>query len=115
MTDHALAAFAVPPEKADNQSAASLENIEPEPPVAIVEPEPVTVVEQSPPPAQLEEITSTKVGVLHREALNAYRAQQLDKAIDLWDQALVLDPEFESARLYRSQAIELRQKLKTLN
>ncbi|MEH6569515.1 MAG: hypothetical protein V7709_10585 [Halioglobus sp.] len=52
---------------------------------------------------------------LHREALNAYRAQDLDKAIDLWDQLLVLAPDYESASIYRSQAVELRNKLTKLN
>jgi tetratricopeptide (TPR) repeat protein len=52
---------------------------------------------------------------LHREALNAYRAQDLDKAIGLWDQVLVLDPDHESARLYRSQSLELQEKLRKMN
>jgi len=52
---------------------------------------------------------------LHREALNAYRAQDLDKAIGLWDQVLVLDPDHESARLYRSQSLELQKKLRNMN
>ena len=52
---------------------------------------------------------------LHREALNAYRAQDLDKAIGLWDQLLELAPDYESASIYRSQAVELRNKLTKLN
>ena len=56
-----------------------------------------------------------EVEQLHREALNAYRAQDLDKAIGLWDQVLVLDPDHESARLYRSQSLELQKKLRNMN
>ena len=52
---------------------------------------------------------------LHRQALNAYRAQDLDKAIGLWDQLLELAPNYESASIYRSQAVELRNKLTKLN
>ena len=51
---------------------------------------------------------------LHREALNAYRAQDLDSAIALWDEALALDPEHPNAMLYRSQAIDLKRKLSDL-
>lgn len=56
-----------------------------------------------------------RLDTLYREALNAYRAQNLDKAIDLWGQVLAIDPEYENARLYQSQAIELRDKLTRIN
>ena len=52
---------------------------------------------------------------LHREALNAFRAQNLEKAINLWDQVLTLDPEHENAGLYRAQAVELQNRLRQLN
>lgn len=52
---------------------------------------------------------------LHREALNAFRAQNLEKAISLWDQVLTLDPEHENAGLYRAQAVELQNRLRQLN
>ena len=48
---------------------------------------------------------------LHREALNEFRAQNLDNAITLWDKVLLIDPGYEQARLYRSQAIGLKEKL----
>lgn len=48
---------------------------------------------------------------LHRQALNEFRAQNLDNAIKLWDKVLLIDPGYEQARLYRSQAIELKEKL----
>ena len=56
-----------------------------------------------------------QVETLHREALDAYRAQDLDKAIQLWDEVLRIDPDYERARLYRSQAAELREKLTRIN
>lgn len=59
--------------------------------------------------------TAADIDKLHRTALNAYRAQKLDKAIGLWDELLAANPEHESARLYRAQAIELKRKLSNLN
>ncbi len=41
--------------------------------------------------------------------------QDLDKAIGLWDELLELVPDYESASIYRSQAVELRNKLTKLN
>lgn len=52
---------------------------------------------------------------LHRKALDAYRAQDLDLAIELWDEVLTIDPSHESARLYRAQAVELQNRLRRLN
>ncbi|MDO8862670.1 LysM domain-containing protein [Haliea sp. E1-2-M8] len=52
---------------------------------------------------------------LHREALNAFRAHNLEQAISLWDQVLVLDPEHENAGLYRAQAVKLQNRLQQLN
>lgn len=52
---------------------------------------------------------------LHRRAINAYRAQDLDTAIELWDQILDADPSYEGARLYRSQALALKKRLNSLN
>jgi tetratricopeptide (TPR) repeat protein len=54
------------------------------------------------------------VEAMHREALNAYRAQNLTRAIALWDEVLIIDPDHENARLYRAQAIELQKKLRSL-
>ena len=51
---------------------------------------------------------------LHREAVLLYRNQNLDAAIQLWDQALVLDPDYSRARDYRSRAVELRERLEGL-
>jgi len=52
---------------------------------------------------------------LHRKALNAYRAQDLQRAIELWDEVLVIDSGHERARLYRTQALELQSRLRRLN
>ncbi len=91
------------------------EEPEPEPdpePAVAEEPEPVAP-EPEEPQFTAEELA--QIEALHKEALNAYRRQNLDKAIELWDEVLTLDPEYEQARLYRSQATSLKKKLSNLN
>ena len=51
----------------------------------------------------------------HREASSAYRRQELDLAIEKWNKVLEIDPQHSSAKLYRAQAIELKERLKKLN
>ena len=55
-----------------------------------------------------------KVDQMHLEALNAYRAQDLSRAIALWDEVLTIQPDHENARLYRAQALQLQQRLRDL-
>lgn len=55
------------------------------------------------------------VDAMHRRAINAYRAQDLDTAISLWNQILDADPSYEGARLYRSQALALNKRLKSFD
>lgn len=62
----------------------------------------------------LSELRSNTVPELHREAVILYRHQNLDEAIRLWDQALVIDPEFAPAHGYRTRAEELRRRLEAL-
>lgn len=50
----------------------------------------------------------------HQQAIVLYRDQHLDQAIALWDRVLVIDPEFEPAKIYRARAIELKRRLKQL-
>jgi len=46
-----------------------------------------------------------------REALQAYRRQNLDLAIKKWDQLLALDPTNQKAKLERERAVELKAKM----
>lgn len=118
LTDQARRAFAevaaqpaAPPQtETVPEQAESADASEPEP---VIEPEPEP--EPEPAPAPAPEQNTAVADSLYREGLNAYRAQDLDRAIALWDQVLVLEPEHENARLYRAQAVELREKLSTLN
>lgn len=51
------------------------------------------------------------VAQLHDQALIHYRDQQLDEAIQLWQQVQQLAPEFESAQIYLERALALRARL----
>jgi tetratricopeptide (TPR) repeat protein len=51
----------------------------------------------------------------HREASSAFRRQELDLAIEKWDMVLKVNPDHSSAKLYRAQALELKEKLYNLN
>tara|TARA_R110000751_G_scaffold116604_2_gene216654 strand:- start:468898 stop:470097 length:1200 start_codon:yes stop_codon:yes gene_type:complete len=51
----------------------------------------------------------------HREASSAFRRQELDLAIQKWDMVLKVNPDHSSAKLYRAQALELKEKLNKLN
>lgn len=68
-----------------------------------------------PPTEPLEPAAVIDVDALHRQAINAYRAQDLDTAISIWNQVLEVDPSYEGARLYRSQALALRKRLNSFN
>jgi LysM repeat protein len=46
-----------------------------------------------------------------REALQAYHRQNLDLAIEKWDQILKLDPGNQKAKLERERAVELKRKM----
>jgi tetratricopeptide (TPR) repeat protein len=48
----------------------------------------------------------------HEQAVVLYRDQKLDSAIALWDRVLAIDPGFEPAVIYRTRALELKQRLK---
>lgn len=129
LTETAIAAFAVDddPEAMAREVAARAEaaaaaaaaaTVAEESAEAAVEAETETLTEVLPQPAlvpMVVEAPGVNPADLHREALNAFRAQNLEKAINLWDQVLELDPEHENAELYRAQAVELQNRLQQLN
>lgn len=63
---------------------------------------------------QIANLRASAVETMHRDALTEYKKQNLDKAIDLWDHVLELLPSHQSARLYRSRAIDLKTRLQQL-
>lgn len=50
----------------------------------------------------------------HREASMAFRAQELDTAISIWDRVLEIDENHANAKVYRAQALELKDRLSSL-
>jgi tetratricopeptide (TPR) repeat protein len=48
----------------------------------------------------------------HERAIVLYRDQQLDQAIVLWNRLLAIAPDYEPAVIYRTRALELKQRLK---
>ncbi|MDW2983285.1 LysM peptidoglycan-binding domain-containing protein [Rhodanobacter sp. KK11] len=48
----------------------------------------------------------------HERAIVLYRDQQLDQAIALWERILAIAPDYEPATVYRTRALELKQRLK---
>lgn len=63
------------------------------------------------PEVGVEATNANRVLDLHRQALRAYRAQDLDSAIALWNEVLEFDPNHERARLYKAQALEMQRRL----
>ena len=55
-----------------------------------------------------------RVQKYHEAALVAYRKQDLDNAIALWNKALAIDPNYEPALGYRARAQELQRRLNQL-
>ena len=51
----------------------------------------------------------------HREALTHYQRQDLKTAMDLWDKVLRIDPTHAQAQVYRTQAKDLDEKLRTID
>lgn len=47
----------------------------------------------------------------HQQAMVLYLDQHLDQAIALWNRILVVDPSYEPAVVYRTRALELKQRL----
>jgi tetratricopeptide (TPR) repeat protein len=47
----------------------------------------------------------------HQQAMVLYLDQHLDQAIALWNRILVVDPGYEPAVVYRTRALELKQRL----
>lgn len=51
----------------------------------------------------------------HREALTHYQRQDLQTAMDLWDEVLRIDPTHAQAQIYRAQAKDLDEKLRSID
>ena len=56
-------------------------------------------------------LSRTWVANTHQQAMLLYLDQHLDQAIALWNRILVVDPGYEPAVVYRTRALELKQRL----
>jgi tetratricopeptide (TPR) repeat protein len=50
----------------------------------------------------------------HDQALRAWRRQEVEQAVELWEHVLAIDPDFEPARIYLDRAREILDRLETL-
>ena len=64
---------------------------------------------------KMMELQQQIVSKYHREASIAFRQQRIEEAIKKWDIVLHVDPSNTDVSAYRSQAVELQQRLKALN
>lgn len=62
-----------------------------------------------------EAMRSVLVLDYHEAAIVRYRNQQLDAALELWDKALALDPQYAPAQGYRLRALELKRRVQNLD
>lgn len=58
-----------------------------------------------------KEIKEKLTAYYYKQALMAQRKHELDRAIKLWDEVLILNQENDNAKLYRAKAISLKSKL----
>ncbi len=63
---------------------------------------------------QITDLRLTVVEKYHKQAMVLYRKQELSKAIEIWDNILQIDPDYELAKQYRSRALELKRKIEQL-
>jgi hypothetical protein len=86
----------------------------PQPAPAVKAPD--TIAPSTKPKATTAEVEAAKRQALIqrylREGEEAYRRQILDSAIQKWDQVLQLDPENQTAKLKRENAIRLKENIK---
>lgn len=63
---------------------------------------------------RLSEIAPEVAEYYHKEALAAARRQNLDLALEIWDKVLSIQPNFEAAKLKRSEALRRKALLEQL-
>jgi len=60
-------------------------------------------------------LQETVVPGMHREAILRYRNHDLEEAIEIWENLLVIAPQFEPARAYKARASELQARLEDMD
>jgi len=87
----------------------------PETPEVTIPPAPPAAAEANASPAATDDVdTRALIERHHRNALAAFRRQDLDTAIREWDKVLELDPTNDLARARRQEALDLDKRFKQL-
>ncbi len=60
---------------------------------------------------RVSELTPEVVDLYHKKALIAFRRQDLDQALEIWDKVLAIDPDHQKAKLNRLLALDLKERL----
>ena len=60
---------------------------------------------------RVAELTPEVAEIYHKQAMTAFRRQDLDQALAIWDKVLAIDPENQKAKLNRLLALDLKERL----
>lgn len=63
---------------------------------------------------QIADLKLSVVESYHKKAMVLYRKQELSQAIQIWDEILQIDPDFELAKQYKAKALELKRRIEQL-
>ena len=63
---------------------------------------------------RVSELTPEVIDRYHKMALIAFRRQDLDLALEIWDKVLAIDPDYQKARINRLLALDLKERLQRL-
>lgn len=65
-------------------------------------------------PDEVAGIESGLIDHYHDRALSAWRDQEVDTAVDLWEKVVQVDPDFEPAQVYLERALRVKRELERL-
>lgn len=71
--------------------------------------------QQSIPALEVESLRTELSEHYHSRALDAWRDQEVEQAIDLWERVLAVDPDFEPATVYLERARRAQRRLEVLD
>ena len=63
---------------------------------------------------QIADLKLTVIESYHKKAMVLYRKQELSQAIQIWDEILQLDPNYDLAKQYKARALELKRRIEQL-
>jgi len=60
---------------------------------------------------RVDQLTPEVIELYHKKALIAFRRQDLDLALEIWDKVLKIDPNYQKAKINRMLALDLKERL----